>query len=67
MSLSTASVVSWDSEIGFDSIIISARDALLKVDKNYVKEFQENGGQMKFLKENMEKLEKRRGCHLGLH
>lgn len=49
MSLSTASVASWDSEIGFDGITIPARDALLKVDNNYVKEFQENGKQMKFL------------------
>ena len=56
MGLATASVVPWDSEDGFYSVITPVRDAIKKVNKNYVKNLLENGGHMDFIKEHGQKL-----------
>jgi shikimate O-hydroxycinnamoyltransferase len=50
-----ASVIPWDSEVGFYGFIDPVRDAMSQLNMNYVKILQENGGQTSFMKENMEK------------
>jgi shikimate O-hydroxycinnamoyltransferase len=56
LSVPTVSVLPWDTEVGFDKMVVPVRDAIKQVNLNYVKILRENGGHTKFLKEKMGKL-----------
>jgi len=60
MSVSTVSVLSRsvDREDGFHSVVVPLRDAIRKVDVNYVKRFGESDGHLGFIRENAERLSK---------
>ena len=55
MGLPTVSLTSGNTEVGFYDIITPVRDSIKKVNMNYVKTLQENGGHMNFMIENAEK------------
>nr|POE96283.1 vinorine synthase [Quercus suber] len=55
MSAPAVAVLPWDTEVGFQGIVVPVRDAIRQVDMNYVKILKEHGGQTSFMKENMEK------------
>ncbi|KAB1201178.1 Salutaridinol 7-O-acetyltransferase [Morella rubra] len=58
MSLPTGFAISRDNEDVFQGIIIPGRDAISKIDMNYVKGFQENGGHSNFVSQNRERFMK---------
>ncbi|KAM3753939.1 hypothetical protein ACB098_03G130300 [Castanea mollissima] len=55
LSVPAVAVLPWDTEVGFEGIVVPVRDAIRQVDMNYVKKLKEHGGQTSFMKENMEK------------
>jgi len=55
ISANTVAVFPWDTEVGFDGIVVPVRDAIKQVNMNYVKILKENGGQTTFSLENYEK------------
>ena len=55
ISANTVAVFPWDTEVGFDGIVVPVRDAIKQVNMNYVKILKENGGQTTFSLENFEK------------
>jgi len=59
ISVGTGFVISRDTEDAFHRVVIPLRDAMRKVDMDYVKSFQESGGgRSNFLVENAERLRK---------
>ncbi|KAB1201186.1 Salutaridinol 7-O-acetyltransferase [Morella rubra] len=66
MGLPTISAISRDNKDVFHGIIIPVRDAIREIDMNYVKRFQENGGQSNFVAQNTEKFMKGEVVSLGI-
>ncbi|KAB1201188.1 Vinorine synthase [Morella rubra] len=58
MSMPTGTVISRDTENGFQGIISPVRDALKKVDMNHVKCFRESGAYLKFMTDSAERFKR---------
>lgn len=44
LSVPAVAVLPWDTEVGFEGIVVPVRDAIRQVDMNYVKKLKEHGG-----------------------
>jgi shikimate O-hydroxycinnamoyltransferase len=65
ISLATSFEISRDTKDVFERIVIPLRDAMRKVDMDYVKSFQESGGSSNFFEENLERYRKGEVVALG--
>ncbi|KAE8023614.1 hypothetical protein FH972_009289 [Carpinus fangiana] len=65
ISLATSFEISRDTEDVFQRIVLPLRDAMKKVDMNFVKSFQESGGSSNFFLENLERYRKGEVVALG--